>query len=166
MTFTHKMSITIGMITVGIGIPYYLKQHYTEKGTTPFTTSLATDGKVSVASIINVTTNEELQTLIEQTMTAQPLMIKIMKIRCGACQRMLTPYAIAAGNFNDQITFAEIDYEQFDNQEFLHHTLHLTEVPTFIGYKNGKLVIRFSGVRTQEQLNHALQRLLDSNQSY
>ena len=65
----------------------------------------------------------------------------------------------AAGNFHDTITFAEIDYDQFDGKE----TLNIQVVPTFIGYKNGKQVLRFTGIRSQEQLQSDLHRLLDMN---
>jgi thioredoxin-like negative regulator of GroEL len=151
------------MITLGIGIPHYIKylQQTTTMPAESIATSLATEGKISVASIIPVNSNTELQDLIAQSMT-QPLMVKIMKINCGACQRMLNPYAIAAGNFQDKVIFAEIDYNQYENKESLRSWLHLTEVPTFIGYKNGKEVLRFSGVRSQEQLTHTLHRLIDS----
>ncbi|MFI5333478.1 MAG: thioredoxin family protein [Candidatus Babeliales bacterium] len=167
MTFSHKITLTISMIMLGIGIPHYLKYqqaHSTAKKQEPLlATSLATEGKISVQSIILITTITDLHDLVAQTKTTQPLIVKVIKVDCSACQRMLDPYARAAGNFQDRILFAEIDFGQLSepDKNNVRHELRLTEVPTFIGYVDGKEALRFSGVRTDEQLNRTLNHLLD-----
>lgn len=164
MTFSHKITLTIGMIMLGVGIPHYLKYqqaHRASHAIQPVATSLATEGKISVQSIIPITTIADLHDLVAQTKTTLPLIVKITKVDCPACQRMLDPYARAAGNFQNRITFAEIDFKHIDNPDSLRNELRLTEVPTCIGYVDGKEVLRFSGVRTDEQLNRTLNHLLD-----
>lgn len=165
MTFSHKIAITISMIMLGVGIPHYVKYQQAHRTLQPsVATSLATQGKISVASIIPITTLADLHDLIAQTKTTQPLMIKVMKVDCPACQGMLNPYAIAAGNFGDKITFAEIDYGQLDDheKENVANSLRLNAVPIFIGYVDGKEALRFSGIVSQEKLNQYLHSLLDS----
>lgn len=163
MTFSHKIAITLSMIVIGVGIPHYLKYQQAHSSPAPLATSLAMEGKISVQTIIGITTMAHLHDLIAQTKTTQPLIVKIMKIDCPASQQVLNAYASAAGNFQGQIVFGEIDFKQFDNSDNLRDSLRLTQVPTFICYKDGKELFRFTGAVSEEQLNRELYRLLDNN---
>lgn len=107
------------------------------------------------AHIKEVTTEKELKHLISES-NKHPLVVKIFATWCGPCQQMVPNYKAVAAELHHKITFAEINFDMFDNKD----ALGVRGLPTIICYKNGSEAFRIGGYRTKEQLNEEISKLL------
>lgn len=109
------------------------------------------------ADIHEISTEGQLQALNEASKQKQkPLVVKIFATWCGPCQQMVPNYKAVAAELGDKITFAEINFDMFDNKD----ALNVRGLPTIICYKNGSEASRIGGYRTKEQLNEEISKLL------
>ena len=67
-------------------------------------------------------------------------------------------YKKVAAELDGKITFAEADMETADD---VGQELKIKGMPTFIGYKNGKEILRFSGYKNKDALQKEIEKLLN-----
>lgn len=107
------------------------------------------------AHIQEVTTEKELNHLISAS-SKEPLVVKIFATWCGPCKQMVPNYKAVAADLYGKITFAEINFDTFDNKD----ALNIRGLPTIICYKGGKEDSRIGGFRTKDQLKEEISKLL------
>jgi thioredoxin 1 len=71
---------------------------------------------------------------------------------CGPCRRMGPIFKSVAQKF-DNVTFIKCNVDEFDIPG-------ITSVPTFVCYKNGKEVGRFSGGMSEKELTTKIKNIL------
>ncbi len=75
---------------------------------------------------------------------------------CGQC-RMAKLLIEKIKNDYEDVVFVEIDVD--DNNLWDDKTLNVTQVPTFISYKNKKVINNISGYQTEDKLKEMLESL-------
>ena len=74
---------------------------------------------------------------------------------CGPCQRFSPIYEEASGR-HDDVVFAKVDTEE--NQE-LSMALEIQSIPTLMGFRDGSLVFRQSGLLNGKQLDNLIEQI-------
>lgn len=74
---------------------------------------------------------------------------------CGPCQRFAPIYEEASGRHED-VVFAKVDTEA--NQE-LSMALEIQSIPTLMGFRDGSLVFRQSGLLNGKQLDSLIEQI-------
>ncbi len=99
-------------------------------------------------------TNENFKTVIEQG--TKPVVVDAYAAWCGPCQQMAPVFDQLEKEFGDHYTFAKLNV---DEARDLSIQLGITSVPTFIFFKNGKVVGRETGYMSKEDMQDLLQNL-------
>ncbi|SRR6056297_466209 len=76
---------------------------------------------------------------------------------CAPCRLQEPIIDNLAGIFQSQATFAEVDVDE--NREIA-RSCNIRNIPTLILYKNGREIIRFTGLQSQSVLSEALEKPL------
>ena len=140
MTTKHFLAITLLLIT-HITTPKYTKAHIK---------------KTHTHTVMHITTADEIKTL-------QGLVIlDVFAQWCPPCQKMAPIFKKVAKHFKNlkkKVTFAKIEMESFDKTD---KTLSMLKkefdvsinlIPSFIVFKDGKVITTVRGSQTEEQLH-------------
>ncbi len=104
--------------------------------------------------IATIHNQSELDTFVASSI--KPIAIKISAPWCGPCQAMKPHYGKLAAELGNQITFAEINFDEFPDKEML----NVKGIPLVICYKNGKEAFRVAGYRDKNALRQELTKLI------
>lgn len=96
---------------------------------------------------------EELNSLVANNTT---LLVKFSAEWCGQCKMASLLIDKIEGNF-PEVEFVEVDVD--DNNLWDNETLKITEVPTFVGYKNKTTVFNQPGYQVEDKLVELLNTL-------
>jgi len=92
-------------------------------------------------------TNENFKTTIEQS--KNPVIIDAYAVWCGPCQQMTPIFHELEKEFGNQYTFAKLNV---DDAREVSIQLGVTSVPTFIFYKDGKIVGKHTGSMSKDDM--------------
>ncbi|HJZ24358.1 MAG TPA: thioredoxin family protein [Candidatus Babeliales bacterium] len=90
------------------------------------------------------------------TISKLPLIVKCSAQWCPPCKIMAPLFDKAAQELSDVASFYTVDTDTFTDVD----KLNIRGIPTFIIYKSGKEVSRFSGARSYESLKNEIEKSL------
>ncbi len=96
---------------------------------------------------------QELNSLVANNTT---LMVKFSAEWCGQCKMASLLIDKVKGDFSE-VEFVEVDVD--DNNLWDDGTLNITEVPTFVGFKNKTTVFNQPGYQVEDKLVELLNKL-------
>lgn len=87
----------------------------------------------------------------------KPVVVKFETKWCSACKAMAPIYANISNRYSDKIIFTTIDAGQLSE---IADKYEIQGVPTFIFFKDGKIVNKIEGAVLAEQFDEITQKLL------
>ena len=101
------------------------------------------------------------QEMFEQAIANDVAIADFFAVWCGPCKMMMSVLDKAVAEFNDdEIKAGKIDIEKCRE---LAVRYNIRTVPTFIIFKDGKIVEQMVGVRSQKALAGAMRNALEQN---
>ena len=95
------------------------------------------------------------KTLEEVIQSNKPVLVDFFAEWCGPCKMMPPILKSVKDSLKDEVTIIKIDV---DKNPGLAQKLQIQGVPTFILYKNGKMLWRQSGMQSLTQLQQLIEQ--------
>ena len=97
-------------------------------------------------NVINITNDNFEKEVLASSI---PVFLDFWSSDCGPCKMMLPMIEELANDYAGRVKFASVNVEKEDNV-IEHH--FITSVPTFVVYKDGKIILRKSGAIQKDHL--------------
>lgn len=91
--------------------------------------------------------------------TKGTVMIDVYAPWCGPCQNMMPIVDTLADEYNDRIQIGKINMD--DYTEYLQENFQIEAIPTFIFFKDGIEVHRYTGALPEDSLRMKLEGIID-----
>ena len=88
----------------------------------------------------------------------EPVFVDFYTTWCGPCKKMAPVIEELSKEFSGKVKFLKVDVD--DNGK-LAEELKIESIPTFITYKKGKAVHRFSGLSEKAEISKKIETLLN-----
>jgi len=112
--------------------------------------------KSSKAEIIDIDYQEQLQKIIAKN---NIVVVDFYGSFCIPCQQMIPIFSEIAEKFTDKAIFVKVNVERLANIAKKHS---ITSIPSFLIYKNGKIVKTIVGLKSKNDFEKELQAILNS----
>lgn len=112
--------------------------------------------EISGPSVVSsIKTMAELNKLIK---SKKPVILDFWAHHCPSCLQMMPAFEYLAKKFEDKMSFVKIDIDEAEKD--LIEKLYVLKVPTFIVYKEGQIVARFSEFMTKSQMTNFVKKFI------
>jgi thioredoxin 1 len=139
-----KLIIPVLIIVLFIGCDFFAKSKKS-----------AIQIKSSDTNVIHINDKNRFEEVVLKA--SKPAVVKFETKWCSACKTMAPIYAKIANEYADKIIFTTIDAGQLSE---IADKYEIQGVPTFIFFKDGKIVNKIEGAVLAEQFEEITQKLL------